>query len=406
MSEILRSAVRSLLANKARSLLTMLGIVIGVGAVITMVAVGSGAASMMDEFIAGAGSNLLLVFPGTVRTGGSRQAAGSAATLTLADAEVLRTEAIFAAEVVPETYGASQLVYGNRNWNTTVQGATPGVLEAREWSAVRGQPFSDADVRTSAKVCLLGYTVAQNLFGEEDPVGKILRIRRVPFRVVGVLGAKGPNPWGYDQDDLVIVPVSTAQKRLFRRAVPGALRRVTVQAESRDSLDAAKEEIRAILRQRHRLPEGTEDDFVIRDMTQILENAAASTRVMGLLLGAVASISLLVGGIGIMTIMLVSVSERTREIGIRMAVGARSLDVRLQFLTEAVVLSVLGGGIGILTGVGAARALTEFFEWPTLVSAESVLLAVGFSALVGIFFGFWPAWKASNLHPVEALRFD
>jgi putative ABC transport system permease protein len=406
MSEILRSAVWSLLANKARSLLTMLGVVIGVGAVITMVAVGSGAASVMDEFIAGMGSNLLLVFPGTVRTGGSRQAAGSAATLTLADAEILRSEGIFISEVVPETYGGSQLIYGNRNWNTTIQGATPGILEIRGWPAARGQPFSDADVRGAAKVCLLGETVARNLFGEEDPVGKILRIRRVPFRVVGVLGAKGPNPWGYDQDDLVIVPVSTAQRRLFRRAVPGAVRRISVQAESRDLLDAAKEEIRAILRQRHRLPEGVEDDFVIRDMTQILENAAASTRVMGLLLGAVASISLLVGGIGIMNIMLVSVTERTREIGIRMAVGARPADVRLQFLTEAVVLSVLGGSAGILIGVGASHVLTRFFEWPTLISADSVLMAVGFSALVGIFFGFWPAWKASNLRPVEALRME
>jgi putative ABC transport system permease protein len=271
-----------------------------------------------------------------------------------------------------------------------------------------GQSFSDADVSTASKVCLLGATVAKNLFENEneDPLDKILRIRRVPFRVVGVLEAKGPTPWGSDQDDFVIVPITTAQRRLFRGAIPGSVRRITVQAVDRRSVPAMQEEIRAILRQRHRLPDGVEDDFVIRDMTQILENAAASTRVMGLLLGAVASISLLVGGIGIMNIMLVSVSERTREIGIRMAVGARPLDVRAQFLAEAVSLSILGGAVGILGGVGTSRAITEIFEWPTIVSTSSILTAVGFSAVVGVFFGFWPAWKASNLDPIEALRYE
>ena len=408
MSEILKTAFQSLLSNKARSALTMLGIVIGVGAVITMVAIGSGAASVMDTFIAGVGSNLLIVFPGAARTGGVRQAAGSAATLTLADANALRSGSVLAAEVVPEVYGGSQLVYGNSNWNTTVLGASPGVLDVREWRIAAGQPFSDADVLSVAKVCLLGETVALNLFGPgaEEAVGRTLRIRSVPFRVIGVLAAKGPTPWGSDQDDLAIVPITTAQKRLFRSSVPGSVRRVTVQAPDRWTLPTLQEEIRAILRQRHRLPEVADDDFVIRDMTQALENAAASTRVMGLLLGAVASISLLVGGIGIMNIMLVSVSERTREIGIRLAVGARPADVCVQFLAEAVTLSVLGGGVGIVGGAAAARAITELFDWPTIVSLESILLAVGFSALVGVFFGFWPAWKASNLNPIDALRYD
>jgi putative ABC transport system permease protein len=406
MIEIFRTAFQSLFANKTRSSLTMLGIVIGVGAVITVVAIGKGAASVMDEFVAGMGSNLLIVFPGTARTGGSRQAAGSAATLTLADADILREEGFLNAEVVPEVYGGSQLVYGNKNWNTSALGATPGVLHVREWSIAEGQPFSDAAVRGASKVCLLGDTVARSLFGDESPIGKILRIRKVPFRVVGVLGAKGPNPWGSDQDDLVIVPITTAQRRLFRSGIPGSLRRITIQAIDRDVLDAAAEEARAILRQRHRLPEGVQDDFVIRDMTQILENAAASTRIMSLLLVAVASISLLVGGIGIMNIMLVSVSERTREIGIRMAVGARSADVRFQFLAEAVVLSAAGGSVGIVGGVGVSRAVTEILEWPTVVSTNSVLLAVGFSVIVGIFFGFWPAWKASTLDPIEALRYE
>ncbi|MDR2179920.1 MAG: ABC transporter permease [Synergistaceae bacterium] len=406
MFEILRTAFQSLVANKTRSSLTMLGIVIGVGAVITMVAIGKGAASVMDNFIAGMGSNLLIVFPGTARTGGSRQAAGSAATLTLADAEALREEGFLAAEVVPEIYGGSQLVYRGSNWNTSTLGATPGVLQVREWSIAQGRSFSDADVLTGAKVCLLGDTVARSLFGDEDPIEKILRIRKVPFRVVGVLGAKGPTPWGSDQDDLVIVPITTAQRRLFRSGIPGSLRRITLQAVDREALGALEEEVRAILRQRHRLPEGVNDDFAVRNMTQILENATASTRIMALLLAAVASISLLVGGIGIMNIMLVSVSERTREIGIRMAVGARPIDVRFQFLAEAVVLSVAGGAMGIVGGVGISRAVTEILEWPTIVSAGSVLLAVGFSVIVGIFFGFWPAWKASTLNPIEALRFD
>jgi putative ABC transport system permease protein len=403
---MLRSALRSLFANKTRSALTMLGIIIGVGAVITMVAVGSGAAMEMDRFISGVGSNLVIVFPGAARTAGSRQAAGSAASLTLADADILRNEGIFIAEVVPEIYGGTQLIYGNSNWNTTTLGGTPGILDVREWRVDAGQPFADSDVRSAAKICLLGATVAKNLFDDEDPVGKVIRIRRVPFRVVGVLAAKGPNPWGGDQDDFVIVPITTAQRRLFRSAIPGSVRRITVQAVNRESLRAMQDEVRAILRQRHRLTEGAEDDFVIRDMTQILENVAASTRVMALLLGAVASISLLVGGIGIMNIMLVSVSERTREIGIRMAVGARPLDVRIQFLAEAVTLSVLGGGIGIVGGVGASRVITEIFDWPTVISAAAILIAVGFSAIVGVFFGFWPAWKASNLDPIEALRYE
>ena len=404
--EILKTAFGALFANKTRSSLTMLGIVIGVGAVITMIAVGSGAASIMDHFISGVGSNLLIVFQGTARTGGSRQTAGSAATLTLADADALRNKGFLIEEAVPEVYGSSQLVYGNSNWNTSTLGATAGVLQVWQWRVAEGQAFSDADVSGGAKVCLLGDTVARNLFGDEVPIGKILRIRKVPFRVAGVLEAKGPNPWGGDQDDLVIVPITTAQRRLFRSKLPGSVRRSTLQAADRNALTAMEEEVRALLRQRHRLTDGTEDDFVIRNMTRILENAAASTHVMASLLGVVAGISLLVGGIGIMNIMLVSVSERTREIGIRMAVGARPIDVRVQFLAEAVILSILGGSVGILGGVGVSRAITEILEWPTLISPRSVLLAAGFSAIVGVLFGFWPAWKASSLNPIDALRYD
>lgn len=404
MYEIVKTALRSLLANRTRSLLTMLGIIIGVGAVITMVAIGRGAASRMEQFISGVGSNLLLVFPGAPRSGGARHAAGTGASLTLQDAQALMDEGVLIARVVPEVYGAGQVVYGNSNWNTMTLGSTPDLTTVREWRVSAGQTFSDSDVRAAVKVCLLGATVARNLFGGADPVDAVVRIRRVPFRVMGVLAPKGPSPWGSDQDDFVVVPITTAQRNLFRFGTRGSVRRITVQAASRESMEAVQQEVRSILRQRHRIPEGGEDDFDIRDMTQILENAASSTRVMGLLLGTVASISLLVGGIGIMNIMLVSVSERTREIGIRMAVGARPSDVRMQFLTEAVVLSLLGGGIGIVGGVGVSRAVTELLEWPTIITAESVLVAVGFSAAVGVFFGFWPAWKASNLDPIDALR--
>ncbi|GHV33833.1 ABC transporter permease [Synergistales bacterium] len=405
MPEAIRSALDSLLANKTRSALTMIGIVVGVGAVIAMTALALGAAAVMDEFISGRGANVLLIFPGTVSSGGARGAAGSAATLTFADTDALRG-GIFIDEVLPETYGGAQLVWRNKNWNTTIVGSTPGVLEARSHKIEHGEAFSDMDVTTASKVCILGATVARNLFGDEYAVGRVLRIKNVPFRVVAVLKAKGPSPWGSDQDDLALTPVTTAQRRLFRSAIPGTLKRVTVRASDKDTLSLMKEETRAILRQRHRLPAAAADDFVIYDMTQTLEDATASTRVMGLLLGAVASISLLIGGVGIMNIMLVSVQERTGEIGIRMAVGARSLDVQLQFLAEAVILSLSGGAVGIALGMLASRALTERFGWPTLISAESVLTAFGFSAFVGVFFGLWPAWRASRLNVVDALRHE
>ena len=347
----------------------------------------------------------MLIFPGTQSSGGARKAAGSAATLTFSDADALGAGA-FIEEVLPETYGSARLVWRNKNWNTTIVGSTPGVLETRSHKIGYGEAFSDMDVLMASKVCILGATVARNLFGDDNPTGRILRIKNVPFRVVGVLKAKGPNPWGSDQDDLALTPVTTAQRRLFRSARPDSLRRITVRAADKDTLQSMKEETRAILRQRHRLSGNTPDDFVVYDMTQTLEDATASTRVMGLLLGAVASISLLIGGVGIMNIMLVSVQERTGEIGIRMAVGAKARDVRLQFLAEAVILSLSGGAVGIVSGVAASRALTKAYGWPTLISAQSLLTAFGFSAFVGVFFGLWPAWRASRLNPVDALRHE
>ncbi|MBR1418530.1 MAG: ABC transporter permease [Synergistaceae bacterium] len=403
--EIIKTALRSLLGNRTRSILTMLGIIIGVGAVITMVAIGRGAAQQVEGFVAGFGSNLIIVMPAPPNTTGARGAAGSGATLTLDDSNAIANESFSIQCTAPEANGSAQVIYGNSNWSTSFTGSTPDILTVRNLEIAQGACFSDADVRSAAKVCVLGPTVVKELFGYADPIDANIRIRNIPFRVVGVLKAKGANSFGQDQDDVIFVPITTAQRRLVRFGTRvDSVRRINVQAKDRNSISAAQSEVRAILRQRHRLTEGVEDDFNIRDLTEALENAASSAEVMSILLGAVASISLLVGGIGIMNIMLVSVSERTREIGIRMAVGARPSNVRVQFLTEAVVLSLLGGAIGIASGVGISKAITAFVKWPTLISPESILLAVGFSAAVGVFFGFWPAYKASRLDPIDALR--
>ena len=297
------------------------------------------------------------------------------------------------------------MIYGNSNWNTSITGSTPEILPVRTWELESGACFTDADVRSAAKVCVIGKTVATELFGYSDPLDANIRIKNIPFRIVGVMKAKGANSWGQDQDDFILVPVTTAQRRLVRFGNKvSAVNRINVQAKTRDVLDTAMEEVRSILRQRHKLTEGVENDFQIRDLTSAMENASNTANVMSMLLGAVASISLLVGGIGIMNIMLVSVSERTREIGIRMAVGARPSNVRVQFLTEAVVLSLLGGIIGISGGVGISKGITKFLSWPTVISVQSVVIAAGFSAFVGVLFGFWPAWKASNLDPIAALH--
>lgn len=403
--EVFKTALRSLLSNRTRSLLTMLGIIIGVGAVITMVAIGRGASSQVESFVSGFGSNLIIVMSVPPNSTGARGAAGTGDSLTLNDSYALANETFSIARTAPEVNVSGQVIYGNSNWNTSITGSTPDILAVRNWDIQKGSMFTEQDVRSGAKVCVIGQTVAKELFGYSDPIDALIRIRSIPFRVVGLTTKKGANSWGQDQDDFILVPVTTAQRRLSRSgARADIVRRINVQAKDKNSLAAAQSEITTLLRQRHKLTDGVDDDFQIRDLTEVQENMTSTVNVMSLLLGAIASISLLVGGIGIMNIMLVSVSERTREIGIRMAVGARPSNVRLQFLTEAIVLSFLGGAIGIAIGIGIAKLISNIFHWPAIVSMQSIILASGFSAFVGVLFGFWPAWKASNLDPIDALR--
>ncbi len=402
----LKISFRALWVNKMRSSLTMLGIIIGVGAVIAMLAVGTGASRKISQQIASIGSNLIIVIPGSITQGGVRLGAGAQSTLNRDDAEAIRRECPAVQAVSSEMRRAAQVVFGNQNWATAITGVEPGMLEVRDWDLASGRNFSEQDVRNATKVCLLGQTVADSLFGSMDPVGQIIRIRKIPFMVVGILDRKGQSPIGQDQDDVVFIPITTAQKKVFGTTHAGTIGSIQVKAVSAESLPEAERQVTELLRQRHRIGPGREDDFTVRNLTSMLQVAEQSTRVMTLLLGAIASVSLLVGGIGIMNIMLVSVTERTREIGIRMAVGAKARDIRLQFIIEALTLSLIGGIAGILLGVTVSGILSFLAGWSTEVSVLSIFLAFGFSALVGIFFGFYPAYKASLLHPIDALRHE
>jgi len=396
---------RALRVNKMRSALTMLGIIIGVGAVIAMLAVGTGASQQIQQQISSMGSNLLMVLPGATTAGGVRMGAGTQSTLTLGDADAVLKECPSVADVAPVLSGVAQVVYGNQNWSTGVTGTTPGMLNVRDWKLSAGRAFTEQDVKSATKVCLLGQTVVDMLFGL-DPVGQIVRIKKIPFTVIGILEPKGQDPRGRDQDDTIFVPVTTAQKKLFGTAFPGMIRILMVKAKSTDALDSAEREINELLRQRHHIGQKQDNDFTVRNLTQMMQAAEQSSKVMTMLLGAIASVSLLVGGIGIMNIMLVSVTERTREIGIRMAVGAKTWDIRLQFIIEALTLSFIGGIIGIIAGISTSQIIAELAGWTTVVSPLSILLAFGFSGLVGISFGFYPAYKASLLDPIEALRYE
>ena len=396
-------ALRALRRNPMRSGLTMLGIIIGVAAVIAMVAIGTGAKEQVAASIAQIGQNTVLVLSGAPSRGGVRGGWGSAPTLTRQDYEAIRKEVSGVLRATPDVRKNAQVMAGNQNVNTTINGAGEDYVDIRAWDFVDGGNFSSSDVKAATKVAILGNTVATNLFGDASPVGQIVRIQNAPYAVVGLLKPKGMSMMGSDQDDVVLVPWSSA---LVRLTGTDSFRSITVQAESAEQVEQVMEDIAVLLRQRHHLRAGAEDDFHVHSQQEIMEMATSTAKTMTILLGAIAGVSLLVGGIGIMNIMLVSVTERTREIGVRMAVGARGSDILLQFLVEAVVLSVGGGLIGIGLGVGIAQIVSAKVGWNTLVSPESVALAFAFSAAIGIFFGFYPARKAAGLDPIEALRYE
>ena len=400
---VIRIAGRALRRNKLRTFLTMLGIIIGVGAVIAMVSIGNGAKSMVEAQIASLGQNVILVFSGSTTRGGLNTGWGSAGTLTVEDATAILREIPGVAGISPEIRTVSQVAAGNQNWFTQVLGEGSDYLELRQWPLADGAMFTDPDVRSANKVAIVGQTIARQLYSQEGPIGQIIRIKNVPFIIVGQLSPKGLSVMGTDQDDVVLIPYTSAMKR-----VTGAitLRGINVQAENSRVLLPVQQQITELLRQRHRILAGRDDDFTVRSQQEIAEAATATSKVMTVLLGAIASVSLLVGGIGIMNIMLVSVTERTREIGIRLAVGAKGRDILLQFLVEAITLSLLGGLIGIALGIGTSRLLASRLNWPTLTSPASIVIAFFFSAAVGVFFGFYPALKASRLDPIDALRYE
>ena len=402
---LLSQAWSAMGANKLRTFLTMLGMVIGVSAVVVMMAVGQGAQYSVQQSIESMGSSMFIVLSGSTTAGGVRAGGGAAPTLTVADGDAI-AELPGVLSVAPIHPGSAQVVYAGNNWNTSVFGTTPSYLDIRNWPLEAGVPFTDSDVRSATRVAVLGKTVATTLFGDDDVVGKTIRIRNSPFVVVGLLASKGQSLDGRDQDDTILIPLTTAQRKVFGTQFQGSVRMLNVQASDAKVMDAAEKSMNELLRQRHRIREGMDSDFTVRNLTALANSAAETTRIMSLLLGAIASVSLLVGGIGIMNIMLVSVTERTREIGIRMAIGARERDILLQFLFEAIIISLVGCLIGLLLGIGGALLVNVFAKTTVIISASSALIAFGVAAAVGIFFGFYPARKAAQLDPIEALRYQ
>jgi putative ABC transport system permease protein len=401
--ETIRMAIDSLLRHKTRAVLTMLGIVIGVGAVVAMVAVGQGAQTAVETQIASLGSNILIIFPSAASHGGVRQSAGSSNTMTLEDIDAIREQAPAVGAISPMIRTNRQIVAGNLNWNTSVQGGNTEFFKIREWQVEAGEFFTEQDVRGGTKVCLLGKTVADNLFPGQNPIDQMVRIQKLPFKVIGVLTSKGQNAMGTDQDDIVIAPFATVQRKVMGIDFVGT---ILLSAVSKEKIPEAQKQATEILRIRHRLQEWQEDDFTIRTQTDIASAATSTSSIMTILLASIASVSLLVGGIGIMNIMLVSVTERTREIGLRMSIGARRKDILAQFLLESIMLSALGGAIGVGFGIFASSTIAQFAGWPVLVSLYSVIISFLFSAAVGMFFGFYPARKASRLSPIDALRYE
>jgi putative ABC transport system permease protein len=398
-----RLAILALRRNAMRTLLTMLGVIIGVAAVICTIAIGEGASSKINDAIASIGANLIWIEAGGVNVGGVRTGAGGTRTLTVGDLAAIRTQVPLVTNVSPQVDTQVQVIYGNQNWRSTVRGVTPEYLALKNWPVARGGMFTEQEIERAAPVCILGDTVAGILFGDADPVGETIRVRDLPCRVAGVLGIKGQSATGQDQDDTFLMPYTTVMKKIKGQFW---LDDILMSATSAAMVGTAEVQVSELLRARHRIRPGADDDFKLRRPTEIAEAVAASARVMELLLASVASVSLLVGGVGIMNIMLVSVTERTREIGLRMAVGARSRDVLRQFLFEAVLMAIAGGALGLTAGFGGSQLISDWFQWPTRVSSNAVLLALGFSSAIGLFFGYYPARRAARLDPIEALRHE
>ncbi|CAM8468204.1 SalY ABC-type antimicrobial peptide transport system, permease component [Candidatus Methylopumilus universalis] len=403
---MLSEAWHAMGANRLRTFLTMLGMVIGVGAVVLMMAIGEGAQQSIKRSIDSMGSNLFVILSGSSSASGSRSGSGNSSALNINDANAVGDLEDIAA-IAPISTGNAQIIFSGNNWNTSIIGTSPAYFSIRGWNVDSGELFSDADIRSANRVALIGKTVAENLFGDDiDPIGKTIRIKKSPFMILGVLESKGQSFDGRDQDDTIIVPITTAQRKLFGNQIPGSVRMIMAQAKSEKYMGVAEDAINDLIRQRHNIRENAESDFSVRNLTAMAKTASETAKTMSMLLGAIASISLLVGGIGIMNIMLVSVTERTREIGIRMAIGAREKDILLQFLLEACVISIVGCVIGIALGLGGALLVKKMVGAEILISMRSIVLAFSVAASVGVFFGYYPASKAAKLHPIEALRYQ
>ena len=403
---LIRVALRALRRNKLRAFLTMLGIIIGVGAVIAMVAIGQGSKKSIQDQLSTMGSNMLTIRPNSNQTpgGGARIDASNVQSLTLDDVKAMQTQAQYINAVSPAVQSRGQVINAAMNWPTTIQGVSPDFLTIRNWPLKSGTSFGDEDVNGAAKVCLIGQTVVDNIFDpSDDPVGKIIRFNKIPFKIIGVLGEKGQNAFGQDQDDIILAPYTTVQKRIL--AIP-YIQTIYASAIDEGSSAAATQELSQILRTTHKLNSNEQDDFTVRTQAELISTFTSTSQLLTVLLAAIAGISLLVGGIGIMNIMYVSVTERTKEIGLRMSIGARGIDILLQFLIEAIVISITGGIIGVLFGVISSKVITAILSWPTLVSQSSILLSFIVCAVTGIFFGYYPAQKASRLDPIEALRYE